>query len=291
MSMDTTESMMEILKCKNAELNSRIAFLESQNAALESVTKHMQTQLDDEFNAGYKKGCYESEKKLAALRQENQNLRMSLKDSDAQIDGAFTEGYFKGVQESESYKKGHDDGYKEGCADTEDFAREQCQKAIDEGYKKGYADGYKQGYNECDRDAEVINEMLSSAGPAYYEGLEDAWNVARKIVANYYADTDNAYMAKIFGDIEIEEIFFRNSAEDAIRKFQEYDNANLIAVGDEVCGDINRLYLVTHVEGERLLCVEKGSGIPRSYLKKAVRKTGNYYPEIAVIFNAGGENT
>ena len=104
-----------------------------------------------------------------------------------------------------------------------DYINEHYGELQDEAYQKGINDG-------------SLDVKLRVEG-AYQKGLEDAWEAARKIVA----DTDHGGLAsgtlcEIFGTRGYSYIMQENTAQEAIDKIKAYDgkHSDRIEVGDEV---------------------------------------------------------
>ena len=109
---------------------------------------------------------------------------------------------------------------------TVEGVKAQIRKA----YNKGYADG---------KADTPFTDTEEAEKKAYDRGLDDAWNMARKIIQ--YA-VDGGYspdaLREIFGESIIQLIFKHNTAAEALAKIKAYEDKQKqdaeIKVGDEI---------------------------------------------------------
>ena len=99
------------------------------------------------------------------------------------------------------------------------------QKAIEEAYQKGFEAGQ--------HEATTLE---------YQQGLDDAWECARKLVTNWYADADD-----VFEDKSFVEFLNAYTASEAIAKLKAYEDkqSDRIEVGDEVIAPCGKAIVTT----------------------------------------------
>lgn len=120
----------------------------------------------------------------------------------------------------------------------------------------------------------------------YEDGLNDAWEVARKIVC---LASDGGYsvseLMKIFGsdNIASDKILKHNTAAEVIAKIEEYENSR-IEIGDEVTDDKEWKGIVTWIspDGEYVVMIlEDGTAL--RWKKKEFKKTGRRFSQIEEV--------
>lgn len=116
----------------------------------------------------------------------------------------------------------------------------------------------------------------------YEDGLNEAWEAARKIV---YLPSNGGYSAselmEIFkSNVENAYILKHNTATEAIAKINEYENR--IEVGDEVVDSIGKKSVVVRVYGEYITVVEY-DGVASRWKKEGFKKTGRHFPQIEEV--------
>lgn len=122
----------------------------------------------------------------------------------------------------------------------------------------------------------------------YEDGLNEAWEVARKMAC---LPSDGGYtaekIAEIFGTSNESEILKRNTAAEVIAKIEEYENR--IEVGDEVhtIYDDTPMVVVSifngNVTGEKRVVSVSISGIISTLYAEELRKTGRHFPQITEV--------
>ena len=146
----------------------------------------------------------------------------------------------------------------------------RAEKAQDEAYQRGYCDALEK---HC-----AICEEKHDAEEAYQQGLNDAWDAARKIAS------DNAGQNySIFGQHFTAEILNTHSASEAIEKIRQYERGKeeQIQVGDEVISP-NGKGVVTEIKDIYVrIMYAKGSG--QVVKPEDLTKTGRHFPEIAEV--------
>lgn len=195
-------------------------------------------------------------------------------------------------------------------------AMNDCTKRI---YEIGYTNGLAEGYAKCER--EHANTYVKVAG--YKEGLNDAWECAKRITLSA---AEGGLSAE-----DLTSIFYQNAKaydgadtilkmftpEEAIEKIKEYDEKKAkysgkivgtdvcsytgdscvskdcrecnfnkpFAPGDEIHKDFYGLGVVTNVHGNDLTIMWLNNGRSSVFRKDEVKKTGRYHEEISEMFN------
>lgn len=191
--------------------------------------------------------------------------------------------------------------------------RYQCDKVNEQAYKRGYAEGYEIGKQDGYEDGQesLVNAYAIGKGEdtledvkkaEYNRGLNDAWEVARKIIKDVI---DGGYssdvLREIFGVSTVQTIFKLNTAVEVIAKIKAYEDKQdaKIKVGDEVIihdrDDDTEIVkaLVVSVDGEYYGIVTNDRIVTLTWThKKFVKKTGRTFPQIAEVITEmrGAEN-
>jgi len=167
-----------------------------------------------------------------------------------------------------------------GLLHTVPYIEPDMEQVRKEAYEEGYAEGSKEDYDEA-----YLN--------GYNQGLEDAWDAARKILFN----PDDGGMSAV----DVNEVFGENSwtvmkdfsASEVVAKIKEYeDSKHKIKVGDEVkSGDeryvVLQKYLNNIDEPMVVLFNRRDEEIGYFHLYNGngaiFEKTGKHFPEIAAV--------
>lgn len=154
-------------------------------------------------------------------------------------------------------------------------------KELEKAYQKGLSQGYSDGYEECRYDRDTIK---------YQQGLNDAWETAKKIAA--YSGT-NKPLDEMFGMHGVFDIINKFSASEALAKIHEYEQQlqkQEIEVGDEVKAVSGNAIVVRKYMGN--------DGVERCeywYYENAridhdattfLRKTGRHFPQMVELIKA-----
>lgn len=156
-----------------------------------------------------------------------------------------------------------------------------------------FENGYDQGYMDGKADT-PFTDTEEAENKAYNRGLNDAWNMARKIIL-YDAD-DGVYspdvLREMFGTSAIQLIFKYNTVAEAIAKIKEYEDKQKqdaeIKVGDEVVlnddyGNEKAIVLVKD-KNPYPYSVLIQEGTNRWIKENAIeRKTGRHFDQIAEV--------
>lgn len=132
-----------------------------------------------------------------------------------------------------------------------------------------------------DESVELKAEGEGRRMKTYEDGLNEAWEVARKIACLPMHDGyTTGEIAEIFETCCESEIFKDNTAAEVIAKIKEYENR--IEIGDEVVDSIGKKSVVVRVHGEYITVVEY-DGIASRWKKEGFKKTGRYFPQIGEV--------
>ena len=111
----------------------------------------------------------------------------------------------------------------------------------------------------------------------YEDGLNDAWEVARKIgSADGYSCGE---LSDIFGSRSVGYVFDYLTASEAIDAIEKYER---LKVGSEVVDDIGNIAIVTRIIGDEV-CVVYSDGITGISKKKDFKMTGRSFPQIEEV--------
>lgn len=156
----------------------------------------------------------------------------------------------------------YNDGYKAG-REAEEVRQKLRQPDLEQVRKEAYDDGYNAGYGR-------------KIDASYQEGLSDAWEAARKVVALSTVDR-----RKVFGSEYMYSILEKHTASEAIEKLKAYEQEEQIQVGDEVITASGKA-VVTGVGPVHFEYVYADGSNGYDEVKN-VKKTGRHFPEIASV--------
>jgi hypothetical protein len=157
----------------------------------------------------------------------------------------------------------------------------QALTCIEAAYDKGYKSGLNDGNINDGTFAAKVKE-------AYDNGLNDAWECAKKIVT----DTGLNYeeLGEIFGYTSMDTIFGNFSASEAVTKVKEYEDEQKkpddeIHVGDEVyyMHDKNVKKIVLGITDFGNFAVLSQNGNFGVFSKCELYKTGRNYPIMEIL--------
>lgn len=114
----------------------------------------------------------------------------------------------------------------------------------------------------------------------YEDGLNDAWECAKKVVEMGEYDRKNVVFVRL-DDGEFP--FKKYSASEAITRIKEYENR--IKVGDEVIdsnGMLEKRSVVVRVSGS-VITIMEGDGTVSRWEKEHFKKTGRHFPQIEEV--------
>lgn len=152
---------------------------------------------------------------------------------------------------------------------------------------------FETGYDEGVKDGTVKSESYISGKEqeAYYKGLREAWECARKIVSPK-GEGYNATDFEVFGVKDA----FELTARQAISKLKEYEErceeaeevTNILNVGDEIkfCDTIE---VVTHLMSTGIQTIDGMGNVSTWYFEdyplNGWEKTGRHFPQIAEVLS------
>ena len=185
--------------------------------------------------------------------------------------------------------------------------RYQCDKVNEQAYKQGHKRGYDEGYEIGKQDgykdgqetlvnAYEMKDILEDAKKAeYIRGLNDAWEMVRKIIEPVY---DGGYsfdvLHQIFGESAIRSILKHNTAPEAIAKIKEYEDKQdaEIKVGDEVNWQGIKSVVVRISHDYIYTLTESGGTQIYHHTDTEFIKTGRTFPQVAEVMKEmrGAEN-
>jgi hypothetical protein len=161
-----------------------------------------------------------------------------------------------------------------------------ASKCIEKAYDKGYKSGLKDGNINDGTFAAKVKE-------AYDNGLNDAWECAKKIVTDKGLNYEE--LREIFGYTSMDTIFGNFSASEAIAKVNEYENRqektdDEIHIGDEIyCLDSKHKYVVLGFLDNDKIFVFSSRGLTGVFASKQVHKTGRNYPVKEILEGLGND--
>lgn len=131
---------------------------------------------------------------------------------------------------------------------------------------------------------ELNNAIKEKCDKSYNKGLEDAWELARKIFT-----TDCATLQKALGHSDEGYIIMTFEPQEALAKLKAYEKENAIKVGD-VVESINtgRIGVITKVEenGKYVIFADGTSGM---FAHDDIRKTGKHIDITSVLEQLRGD--
>lgn len=162
------------------------------------------------------------------------------------------------------------------CKAYSDF-EEACEEARNVGYKNGYQDGCNDKQHDLEYD--------------YAKGLEDAWELARKIVLPEWDSNKKGYtineMKEIWNRRGYSRILEDFTAQQALAKIKEYEEkqkeAAEIKVGDEVIYDREKCVVTAIANGGYTIML---LGLGGGYMVRTTRDeiqgkcTGRHFPQV-----------
>lgn len=153
---------------------------------------------------------------------------------------------------------------------------------------------------ELEQLARQFEEIENIKQTAYENGLHDAWEIAKKIecVSGY----DGNELVEIFGTYNVEVIFAKYTASEALDKVRAYEEQKEKAVNDEIAiGDeiIVKVLRSNREEIPVIVCrIDYASTTPVykcfSFIENAgfvishnrfIKKTGRHFPQITSLMN------
>ena len=129
-----------------------------------------------------------------------------------------------------------------------------------------------------DESVELKAEDEVQGMKTYEDGLNEAWEAARKVVCD--GGYNYTELERIFGKRSPSRILEALTASEVIAKIEEQD---IIHVGDEVVDSVGNKGVVMRVHGVYLTLVESDGTAIRLPIEK-YKKTGRHFPQIEEVF-------
>ena len=120
----------------------------------------------------------------------------------------------------------------------------------------------------------------------YIDGLNDAWELARKIYEMKSKEFD-----EVFREVHYVDVFYHFTPQEALAKLEAYEKANKIKVGDVVFGDDEPdVYgIVTFVSCEMIYIMWSDGSSGAEYDFRDIKKTGKHIDITSVLEQLRGE--
>ena len=177
--------------------------------------------------------------------------------------------------------------YKNPIYATMKMARANLSRIADNIYQQGY---------EAGKAATPFTDTKEAEDKAYNRGLNDAWEVIKKITKD---DSVGGYsiemMQELFGQTCVYDITHNYTPEEAIAKIREYENKEKqdaeIKVGDEVKHQGFRS-VVVRIADDCIYTISECGTTPKYCKDDDLVKTGRHFDEIAEVLAElrGAEN-
>lgn len=169
--------------------------------------------------------------------------------------------------------------YEEKVINIMDSAKDNIRTQLDKAYKSGYEDA------KSELGKRVINLAHEESDRAYQQGLDDAWEAAKKIALG--EGLSMQALAQIFDTTSFSRILRENTVSEVIAKINEYEEQQeKFAVGDEVYSDaFDDKGIITHITADKVSCVCiicNGSKMMKVGTN-GLHKTGRTFPQIAEV--------
>ena len=160
---------------------------------------------------------------------------------------------------------------------------------IRDAFDKGYQQGYTDAKSELGQNA--VDLAHEESDRTYQQGLNDAWEAAKKIKRMGIAEKD-----AIFAEIgkSTYSVIMSMSASEAIAKIKEYEEQHkqdTIQAGDEV-NHQGLISVVVRIADDCIYTISECGTTPKYYQNDNLVKTGKHYPQIAEVLAEmrGAEN-
>jgi hypothetical protein len=128
---------------------------------------------------------------------------------------------------------------------------------------------------------DVKDDVLHPTDELYNKGLNDAWELAKKIeISSYDGGYTGKELMEMFGTISFNKIFADLTPQEALAKVKEYEERNEIKVGDVVKSKSSNIErIVTRVTETNIYFLFR-DGSCGSYTNKNLEKTGEHFDNI-----------
>jgi uncharacterized Zn finger protein (UPF0148 family) len=161
-----------------------------------------------------------------------------------------------------------------------------------EGVKAQIRKAYNKGYEDGKADT-PFTDTEEAENKAYNRGLNDAWDIAKKIMRMDIVEKDAVFAE--FGRATYS-VILDLSASEAIAKIKAYEDKQKqdaeIKVGDEVTHDGAKFILLNIDSQTSVYCLDKRGRTPIFASIHNLTKTGRHFPQIAEVLAGlrGAEN-
>ena len=162
----------------------------------------------------------------------------------------------------------------------ENLVRKDIMEQVDEAYQKGYDKGYADKTNNDEVCKQIAKDIQDEA---YQRGLDDAWEVAKKVVLN----PDDGGLSilelnEIFNCATIQQVFRKYTLSEVIAKLKAYEEKqnNKFEFGDEIIGlnGIKGCVVSKDNEGyNTMYALFDECRVPQDVTQSNYRKTGKHY--------------
>ena len=141
--------------------------------------------------------------------------------------------------------------------------------------REAYAEGDKEGMQLSIDDAKLKEE--------YQQGINDAWDVARKIIRMPEGDLLNLF--DVYSSVcTSAQAILKYEASEAIAKIKEYEDSKLeIMVGDEVKTEDGMKMVIATIINKDFAGLGEDGLFMLGELDGTITRTGRHFPEIATV--------
>lgn len=161
-----------------------------------------------------------------------------------------------------------------------DGIKRNIQMEINTVFEKGYTQGSNDGYERGIKDGNINDGTFAEkVKEAYENGLNDAWEMARKIMLHSIGLHVNE-VERIYGMCEYE-VLHSLSASEAIEKLKAWKDETF-KIGDEVKSDaFDDKGIITHITTDGAVAIISSGSSMMKVGKSGLHKTGRTFPEMA----------
>ena len=132
----------------------------------------------------------------------------------------------------------------------------------------------------------IQDKYLQKDEKTYSDGLNDAWELARKI-ENKLGST---ILEPIFGSSRIADILDNFTPQEALAKIEAYEKSKQIQIGDVVEFEAGTIAVVTRIqEGYISVCFEDGGAMGFKESEYDLKKTGRHIDILSILEQIRGD--
>jgi hypothetical protein len=126
----------------------------------------------------------------------------------------------------------------------------------------------------------VANDVLHTTDESYNKGLNDAWELAKKIeISSYDGGYTGKELMEMFGTISFNKIFADLTPQEALTKVKQYEERNEIKKGDVVNDSVGET-LVLRIDDGRIYLLCRDGSCGEYPLSPRFKKTGKHFDSI-----------